>query len=93
VDRVGDLVRETAFGKPNVLKLYTVIPALPQILCHIFKSFFLDEESKKNLCAAIPKAQFLLNKIIEYQQWVFQCLPHQNFDWESSNINEDRQKH
>jgi hypothetical protein len=73
----GDLVKETAFGKPNVLKSYTVIPALPQILCHIFKSFFLDEESKKNLCAAIPKAQFLLNKIIEYQQWDFRCLRHQ----------------
>ena len=66
---------------------------MPQIICHILKSSFLDEDSKKNLCDTIPKAKLLLNKILEYQQWDFHCLCHPNFDWESSNINEDCQKH
>jgi hypothetical protein len=55
----SQLIKETSFGKPNLLKLYMVTPALQQVLCHNFKSRFMDERSKESVCAAIPNAQFL----------------------------------
>jgi hypothetical protein len=89
----SQLIKETSFGKPNLLKSYSVTPALQQVLCHIFKSHFMDTDSEKSICAAIPNAKFLRQKLKEYEHWDFRCLRHPNFDWESSKINEDREKH
>jgi hypothetical protein len=89
----SQLINETAFGKPNILKSYTVIPAMQSILCPLFKSGYVDTASIIFICHAIPNAKFLLKKIQEYAQWDFRCLRHPNFDWESKSVNNEREKH
>jgi hypothetical protein len=50
----GKLVKETAFGKPNILKSYIVIPALSQVLCPILHGAYLDPKAVIQLGRAIP---------------------------------------
>ncbi len=70
----GTLVKEIAFGKPNLLKSYTVTPALSQVLCPTLKGAYLDPEDLKNLYKAVPRSKYLHDKIDEYAGWDFRCL-------------------
>ena len=62
----GTLIKETAFGKPNLLNSYTVVPALSQVLCPILKGAYLDPDDLGNLFKAVPRSKYLHDKIQEY---------------------------
>ena len=51
------LIAETAFGKPNLIKSYTVIPALSQVLCPVLKGAYLDRVDLGNLYKAVPRSK------------------------------------
>ena len=87
----SELVKRSAFGKPNILKSYTVVPTFSHTLLPVLKRDYLTASDLKNLFIAMPAAQFLHQKITDCKYMDFRALRHPNFDWEAKTINSDRQ--
>jgi hypothetical protein len=87
----SELIKRSAFGKPNFLKTYTVIPAFSHILLPVLKREYLTKSDLKNFFKAMPAAQYLYGRIIALRHLDFRALRHPNFDWEAKEVNTDRQ--
>jgi hypothetical protein len=87
----SELIKCSAFGKPNILETYTIIPAFSHILLPVLKRDYLTKSDLKNCFQAMPAAQYLHGRIIALQHINFRALRHPNFDWEAKEVNTDRQ--
>ena len=87
----SELVKRSAFGKPNILKSYTVVPTFSHTLLLALKRDYLTTSDLKNLFIAMPAAQFLHKKIVACKYIDFRALRHPNFNWDAKTINLDRQ--
>jgi hypothetical protein len=87
----SELIKRSAFGKPNILKTYTVIPAFSHILLPVLKREYLTKSDLQNFFQAMPAAQYLHGRIIALKHIDFRALRHPNFDWEAKEVNTDRQ--
>ena len=67
----AELIREKAFGKPNVCHSYTVSPEFSQVVLPLFKSEFLNQIETFRVCKATKGALNVLNKWRRYQRMDF----------------------
>jgi hypothetical protein len=88
----AELIREKAFGKPNVCHSYTVTPAFPQVVLPLFKSGFLGQIDTFRVCKAVKGALTVLNKWRRYHRMDFRPLQLMPFEWEAqAMVNEQKQ--
>jgi hypothetical protein len=87
----SELIKRSAFGKPNILRTYTVIPAFSHILLPVLKHDYLTKSDLKNFFKVMPAAQYLHGRILALKQIDFRALRPPNFDWEAKEVYTDRQ--
>ena len=76
-----ELTVSKAFGKPNILKSYTVEASLQQILVFLFKSPWLSARDLDALASVFRHGRFLLNRIAALKYVDFTALQIEPLDW------------